>query len=723
MAELQKSVVKKALSTLSWIALEDHLSALTLGEVANELLELIWKSEALIIKRSAPALEAKRDSFVHSLGEFFAKSATAEDIGRLQQILGDLGVIEEGYRSILALLSQSTGGALSVEQRVAAAFGRAAFAFEVIEREFQRLLASTPEFVLQSAQIARGDGFTASTDDLLAGLVVCLASTLSMEGHNNRWFKAEKLILPNVGETCVDDMARAATVELLANSWGSWQRAELMVRFLGAPMRQIVESGTVEWLGATYTEVVAIGPPTEMALHDHVANERLADHALQIHQEMSLETSVEKKVAGIDGSVAVAPGCYVSAEEVHAEVLLSQWFGFDIQDDLQEFAGLRLSEWVRGYAALKALSGTLRRGGLFPRMQHSELHDLLARLGLTLGKAATFIDLISFRKTSRDLFDNPLISMEDGSLTICVPALLHASVARIVVSAIANLQLPIDRKGKSFERSMRALFDDQHISTFAFSSTRDGQQFEYDLVVHWVNLLFVFECKNRTLSGHNHRAAYYFDVEMQSAVSQVKRLSHALEQYPDILLDRCGIAVADVTVVPCVLNSLPYSREGKVDGVYITDQSALRRFFEQRHVHLIRPHQIDGGKTILHRTAIHRHWKGEQPSPADLIAALEDPYATKVVRGHTLEKCYEVPIDSTKILRLRDYGRSATSLESVLRVSGLDVTGVRREMKMVTRSISKAKRRSQVAAARQAQKEVNATEKAWRNARRLDPKP
>jgi len=81
-------------------------------------------------------------------------------------------------------------------------------------------------------------------------------------------------------------------------------------------------------------------------------------------------------------------------------------------------------------------------------------------------------------------------------------------------------------------------------------------------------------------------------MEIASAVKQVTRLANALVEHAGLVLDRFGIDVANKTIVPCVVNSLPYAMKGDVDGAYVTDASGLRRFFQERNFHIVRPHYL-----------------------------------------------------------------------------------------------------------------------------------
>src|SRR5690606_19802114 len=107
-----------------------------------------------------------------------------------------------------------------------------------------------------------------------------------------------------------------------------------------------------------------------------------------------------------------------------------------------------------------------------------------------------------------------------------------------------------------------------------------GEEYEFDVIVEWGDYLFVFECKNRSLSSYNPIAAYYFALEIDSAVKQTNRLVRGLLDSPALVLDRTGIDISNKKIVPCVLNSLPYALSGEHDGVFVADASGIKRYFK-----------------------------------------------------------------------------------------------------------------------------------------------
>ena len=70
-------------------------------------------------------------------------------------------------------------------------------------------------------------------------------------------------------------------------------------------------------------------------------------------------------------------------------------------------------------------------------------------------------------------------------------------------------------------------------------------------------------------------------------------------------------------IVPVVLYSLPVTDEGADESISLTDWSSLTRFFRERYVHIKNYHQIELGKRVLHRIAIHDPGKATSRHPSD----------------------------------------------------------------------------------------------------------
>jgi hypothetical protein len=263
------------------------------------------------------------------------------------------------------------------------------------------------------------------------------------------------------------------------------------------------------------------------------------------------------------------------------------------------------------------------------------------------------------------------------------------------------------RKGEAFERETLRFFTNQDLDAKSFKFKRDGEEFQYDVVVPWGDHIFILECKNRTLSGHNPVAAYYFALEIASAIKQVTRLASAMVEHPDAVLERTGIDVTNKTVVACVVNSLPYAMKGDKEGVYVVDVSALKRFFQECNFHIIRPHYIKGKATVLHRTAMKALWKGDKPTPADLMAYLADPLPLQVLIHHTKPHAFCFDLGERTIVAVTDLSHEEITTASIAKLFSVDEKWVAREEKAVTRAIRDGVKKHE-------QRSVRKADRAWR---------
>jgi len=290
------------------------------------------------------------------------------------------------------------------------------------------------------------------------------------------------------------------------------------------------------------------------------------------------------------------------------------------------------------------------------------------------------------------MFDCPLVRLQDGNILLFAPAVIDVNIPLAVLSNLSNRGEELSRKGKPFEAHIRDVFRRNNIEVFAFKATREGQQFEYDAVVVWANYIFVFECKNRTLSGNDPVQTYYFDLEVNSQAKQAARLADALVQYPDIVEKEIGAQHVGKKVIPCVLHSLPYSRLPPLDGVYFTDASTLTRFLQQQYFRVKVPHRI-GNATLLHRTALKKFWKGDQPTADDFIRELGRPLPLELSMKPLELTDFKFAISSSEEAVIAELTRTPITTRSVCEAVGADPDAAFREIAEVSQQVRKLQRK------------------------------
>ncbi|WP_264715167.1 nuclease-related domain-containing protein [Limobrevibacterium gyesilva] len=703
--KLKENLVKQALKAFAWSEFRQHLLMVDLDEDGlSELLGHIRRSTDFLIKRPDEAREAARSAFVEELRKFLEKQFGTDAAALLGDEIAVIQQIEAGYREILRTQAATVAAKLRPDTQASAALSRSAYAYHELMEAVHTATTRRKELTLQSFRIKRTDGSSYSPDGVLAGIVDITTMTLMLLGHRYKWFDAQKfLVLPKLPDVTEDEVYKAGLTEALAVSWRHWERMEQRCRYFGGELKVFTAGNLPAWAPEGTDTAIQYDHISSGEFFDYLANERLNDRLIQTFHEMALQTNMQAKASGIFGPLGLPPGPFVSAQEAHSGVSLCEILGYSIVDDRERPRGLRLIEWIRGYATLQCLAEEryARDGesGLCFIVPRETLIATLDRVGLKDGAAETFIDQASLRASSRDLFDQPLIRMQGGSLLLFAAGILNADPARVTLSAIGNQsQQPgqsqqLGRKGKAFEQETLRFFEQQGFAAKSFKFKRDGEEFEYDVVVPWDDHIFVLECKNRALSGHNPAAAYYFALEIVAAIEQVKRLAYALVEYSDVVLERTGIDVAGKTIVPCVVNSLPYAMKGDHNGVYVTDASGLKRFFQERYFHIVRPHHLKGkAATILHRTAMKALWKGDKPTPTDLVAYLRDPLQLQLMIGHAKKNPHHFGLGERTVVAVADLSHEEMTTASMAKLFSIDEKWVGREAQAVSRAIRKAMR-------------------------------
>jgi Nuclease-related domain len=290
---------------------------------------------------------------------------------------------------------------------------------------------------------------------------------------------------------------------------------------------------------------------------------------------------------------------------------------------------------VRGYSALSGWAAERLAGGNVGilRTTRDELVTLLTRLSLTETQAMVFLDAVSFGRTSRDLFDAPLVRAS-GEWLLIGPATASPRLARIIPSLLASKRIQLKRKGRAFEERVLAFLKRHNLDARHIRVWREGAEYEFDVVALWERKLFLFECKNHGLSGNDPVEAYHFLQEIVSNARQVQRLVKALARWPEIVSDAFGANAEYDEVVPCILENETYSLPVQVDGVYVYDWSALTRFFKEGSFGVSRDHRLPGNHIERNRVQIKRIWSGDAPVANDLIAEMQSPYQFAVLAQH-----------------------------------------------------------------------------------------
>lgn len=688
---LRESLVKESFAELNWPKLQRHLDEIGFSSAhLPHLRGHIRRHTPFICTYPRKAFEEQRNTFLQSLQKFTGLRLGPPAKREVESDVDLLYTIERGYRGILAFLDKCAISQHPPPVRVGASISRACNDFRELQRRHDIALASAKELDVTSGILIEGDdGSSISPDAVLERISETVAMTLVMEAHRNNWFVDNIVTLPTLPSVGDEERYQSGSTQVLAIYWRQWQRVEKRIRYLDGELIEYSGAerpiGLPEQISTLYEYRPLEQGLSEREVYDFIANRRLKDRLIQTYFEMEIETTASAHAVGIANGALMPPENLVSVEELLCCTALSEILGYSILTDTEQPCGIRLIEWVRGYIVLKEIVNARgdkesSSGASYAvPISEAELVETLGACGLSSEAASRFISLTCVHRGSSDLFDCPIIKIADSGYLIFGPALASLNVPIAILSNLSERRVSLGRKGEAFEHSVRAFFQSKNIEVRSFKANRDQQEFEYDAVVTWEGYIFVFECKNRSLSGNDPAACYYFDLEVASQAKQVQRLATALGKYPDIVEEHIGRKHMGSKVIPCVIHSLPYARFGNDEDVYFIDFSILRRFFDQPYLRVKIPHKV-GDAVVLHRTAVKRFWKGDVPTASDLLSQMRRPFQIELMMKHIALKPLRFPIGVSEMVVAPELVREQMSAKSVSDAMGADSDYVLREI-------------------------------------------
>lgn len=616
---LSRDKLEKALASLDWVKVEAALAAGG-GRAADvdEVAGVILRTSALVFRYPDPAAEAKRDQLWAAFGAYFHPAS----IIKIEEAFETLQIAQAGYRTIVKALGTIDAGKLPADEHITAALTICEKELEHLSEQMNAQQAER-RYLSQHMALQNEDGKVFSPDAALEKLVNMVGMTLQMHAHSQEWFDQDRTVVAPLLDHISDEaLGKVGATEQLAILWQRWENTEERARFIGRSLKYFPKDRWPPDTPPQLKVMVQHEPEQAIELLHQVAFERLRDWLSQNFMEMMSDRAVERlEVGDKPGPHGLPPAAIVSRSELHAAMAIANSLHYDITQDQEKPGGARLLEWVRGYAALEKLDGSTAKGERIMKTRQGWV-EFLVHWGLSAESADAFVSAATFRKSSRDLFDHPLIKLVDGQYLLFRPSFYGMNIALVVFSTLSQLREPLQKKGDAFEKAVIRLFEKQGLRAYSFTEKRDGETYQVDALVPWGKYLFLFECKNKALPAMNPLLMSRFDDETLENLKQVNRIVLGLREHPDILAKYLPEEDREKELVVCVLNAMPYSIPGGLDGVYFYDFSALSRFFKSGEV---MAHSFTGAWEPVESTPWLKIWAGDKPTPDDLLEQMKKP--------------------------------------------------------------------------------------------------
>lgn len=663
------------------------------GERVAELAGLIRRTGSLILQRPDSTDQAARDDFLAAVRRGLIAQAPDSDLRDFDGAVASVLHAENGHFRILGCLGRCPISAHPAPARFSAAFTRAEHRLSELVAMIENALASGASFTVPGGvTLTDENGEPRSADALLTAVVEGLSGFLKMEAHKGRLFtKAGWVELPPLPMATVEDLGLYGPCEALGVFWQRWELLHQKALFGDQAIEVLVGPTLPPNRPSQITEIFT--RPADANFLDWAANERAIDREGIAHRDLVTTTNVQAIAKSISGTVAALPTEWISGEEVAQVLSLSEAVGFDITKDATLYAGLSLTEWVRGYMALSAWAETKpKTADLIRRTSCQDLIELLTRLSFTTAQAGIFLDAVSFGRKSRDLWDAPIVRTKTGWLVVGA-GISSPRLAKVIPSLLASKDVQIKRKGPAFEARVLTFLREHGVDARAVTAWRDGAEYQYDALVRWGDKLLVIECKNKGLSGNDPVQTYHFVQGLEEDIAQVRRLVKGLETWPEIITENFGSSAAALTIVPILLHNETFQLPRACEGVYVYDWSALSRFFEAPYFRFAHDHQIAPGQIFRNRVAVKRIWVSETPTADDLIAEMSDPLQLKVLNEVSKVVQSVFSLDEQTLAMDWSIIRQPTTIKSYAAACGVDPAPLVAQLKIIDDAFLAAKAR------------------------------
>lgn len=680
-----RNQLKKYLTVRNYRAIAEMLAKETLDvdRVSAALVEDVIHSGMLILQRDKHQDRDNREKLNDVIGSFVEHSGSEETKTLYSKHVSDVAVLDRCFSEIRVVLSKSPIGKRTAAEQVWAAIERfveeVRILHDLMNKAFleQGKLGPVLFYDSQSAGLTGDRGKPINPDAAVAGMARQLALTVTKLAFENDWFEGKQIILPPKIAAGEELQYESGINSLLAFCWTEIEDASEELRYWGGTIVEQARKVAAPDGKEFEANVVEFRSDLTHYIWEVIARRRFHQLVFKGSTELHASHRLSQRVRDPRKHlVKPLPEEFVSISECVVHMVLEFVYHLKVSNRTEDYKGLTLAEWVRGYSIL-AIFADAGLGEPFQgllELDRDEFEAVFKRAGFTAQRTARFIDSVTYQRGKRDLYDAPLLKDTNGVLYFLAPLFAGVSLSEVVASQVGSLGATFENKGTDFEFYVRSLFDDRGIKAAGFTYEAEGRDFQCDLAVLWDRHLFVFECKNDFLPAARPMLSYYFWNDMSSAAAQIKRIVDHFSSDRGIVKTHLG---SDdwVDIYPIVLNAMPFSLPGDIDGVYFYDASALKRFLNEGSVGIVESVPTSSFP-ILMKKPISKLWEGEEPTANDLIRQLKNSVQLSDYQKRMYADLVKIGISENLVIATPTLRSEPFSLDAVLGANGFSEADV-----------------------------------------------
>lgn len=291
------------------------------------------------------------------------------------------------------------------------------------------------------------------------------------------------------------------------------------------------------------------------------------------------------------------PKNFISDNERAAYYNCQKYFYLNNMD--HQILGVQFKEWIRTYSVLDLMANefinkrvipfdtsTLNLYKIYPRINQDELTSQLVKYGINKGNVITILDNLTFTSIDTDLFDTPLICLDEKEYTIVPSLVARMDITRVMMCNFLKKKTNMDFKGIGFEKQVIKDLTEENIKCCGLyargASKKNNLEREYQCDVAFLldNDLYLCECKAYS-QPTTHRGFYELIGKKQdTADNQLKEIADFYIENLDIVRRNLNLPdswfprkVKKLMIVTPALGS-----KEKYNDTYFIDYSAFLTF-------------------------------------------------------------------------------------------------------------------------------------------------
>jgi len=278
---------------------------------------------------------------------------------------------------------------------------------------------------------------------------------------------------------------------------------------------------------------------------------------------------------------------YISSQEALAVNTYTNYFFSDNLDHLVNEVPVKV--WIRAYSVLLLVSRkhldnpkTSEIHKLVIKFSKNDLVNELVDKGVGKDYILTVIDHLTFKESSRDILDSPLIQY--GEDYILVPStFVNADIGRLILSSFE-----VKKKGDNFEKVVRDSLisvgiDARKVVRKGSILGSDTREFDSDCMFILGRDVVMIECKANKQPSCT-REFYEYNKKRNDTIDQFKVITDFYENNYHHIRDEFLLAKGwrPRNIIKIILNTVYTGLDFSKSGFYFTDYSQFKAFIERK---------------------------------------------------------------------------------------------------------------------------------------------